>query len=64
MHNLFVCPRVMSETRIINKLAGIHIFDKHGNSKNKSIQGGDIAESFLARKFGDIGTFGDIAHFR
>jgi hypothetical protein len=26
--------------------------------------GANIAESFLAKKFGDIGTFGDIRHFR
>ena len=26
--------------------------------------GPNIAESFLAKKFGDIGTFGDIEHFR
>ena len=26
--------------------------------------GPNIAESFLAKKFGDIGTFGDIGHFR
>jgi hypothetical protein len=37
--------------------------------KNKvrlyNIQGwANIAESFLAKKFGDIGTFGNIGHFR
>ena len=32
--------------------------------KNSRRGRGYIAGSFLAKKFGDIGTFGDIGHFR